>query len=343
MSYDTDQPTQIAAEVPRQRRSIFRRPGWINKSNRSVVYLLIIVIIAIVIMSFLDENFLTVGNIFNVLNQQSTLGIVTMGVAMAMIAGLIDLTVGNVLACCAGIAAIALTRWGLSDGVVILIACLAGLLAGVFNGVVVVKTKIDSFIATLGLMTVYQGIALIIPNGNNIYLQGEFGWFGTYKVGGIVPLPVIYFVIITIIAYIVTRFAKYGRKLYAIGGNSEAAFLAGINLNLNKVIAYGVSGLLAGFTSLIVISRIGQSQPAMGVSYPLETIAAAVIGGVALGGGRGTIPGVFLGVILLGLIRNSLNILRVPSFYQYVMLGGIIIIAVTLSNLGASRSDGNPE
>ena len=314
---------------------------WINKSNRSVIYLLVILIIAIIIMTFLDPNFLTERNIFNVLNQQSTLGIVTMGVAMAMIAGCIDLTVGNVLASAAGIAAIALARWGISEGWVILLACAFGLLAGVINGLIVTKTKIDSFIATLGLMSVYQGLALIISDGNNIYLQGKFGLFGTYKVGGIVPLPVIYFTTVTIIVYIIMRFTKYGRKLYAIGGNPEAAFLAGINLDLNKIGAYAVSGLLAGFTSLIVISRIGQSQPAMGVSYPLESIAAAVIGGLSLSGGKGTIPGVFLGVILLGLIRNSLNILRVPSFYQYVMLGSIIIIAVTISNIGSVRKSGS--
>lgn len=318
-----------------------RMSRWVNKSNRSVYYLLGILVIAAIIMTFLDPNFLTQRNLFNVLNQQSTLGIVTMGVAMAMIAGCIDLTVGNVLACAAGVAALATARWGLSDGLVILLACLVGLLAGIFNGIIVTKTRIDSFIATLGLMTVYQGLALIISDGNNIYLQGRFGWFGTGKVAGIVPYPVVYFLLITIIVYFVMRFAKYGRKLYAIGGNPEAAFLAGINIDLNKIFAYSVSGLLAGFTSLIVISRIGQSQPAMGVSYPLESIAAAVIGGVALGGGRGTIPGVFLGVILLGLIRNSLNIMRVPSFYQYVMLGSIIIIAVTLSNIGALRKSGS--
>ena len=319
-----------------------RTAKWINKSNRSVYYLLGIMVIAGIVMSFLDPNFLTVRNIFNVLNQQSTLGIVTMGVTMALIAGCIDLTVGNLLATVAGIAAIALSRWGLGDGWAILLACSAGLLTGVFNGILVVKTKIDTFIATLGLLTIYQGLALIVSKGNNIYLQGKFGWFGTYRVAGIIPLPVIYFIVITIIAYIVTRYTKFGRKLYAIGGNPEAAFLAGINLDLHKISAYAISGLLAGFTSLIVISRIGQSQPAMGVSYPLEAIAASVIGGVSLSGGRGTIPGVFLGVILLGLIRNSLNILRVPSFYQYVMLGSIIIIAVTLSNLGAARKAGNP-
>lgn len=309
-----------------------------SRNNISVYYLLGIVLIACVIMALLDPNFLTVRNLFNVLNQQSTLGIATMGVAMALIAGCIDLTIGNLLASTAAIAALMLTA-GVSDFWVIILTCLAGFVAGIFNGVIVVKTRIDSFIATLGLLSVYQGIALIIPNGNNIYLQGKFGWFGTYRVAGIIPLPVIYFVVITIIAYLVMRFTKYGRRLYSIGGNSEAAYLAGINLDINRIIAYAVSGLLSAFTSLIVISRIGQSQPAMGVSYPLEAIAAAVIGGVALSGGRGTIPGVFLGVILLGLIRNSLNILRVPSFYQYVMLGAVIIIAVTLSNLGGFKKN----
>jgi ribose/xylose/arabinose/galactoside ABC-type transport system permease subunit len=312
---------------------------WKSRSNLSVYYLLAIVILSCVAMTILDPNFLTIRNLFNVLNQQSTLGIATMGVAMALIAGCIDLTIGNVLASTASIAAILITA-GVSDIYVIILTVVAGLIAGLINGIIVVKTKIDSFIATLGLMSVYQGVALIIPNGNNIYLQGKFSWFGTYRVADIIPLPVFYFILITVIAFLVMRFTKFGRRLYSIGGNAEAAFLAGINLDLNRIIAYAVSGLLAAFTSLIVISRIGQSQPAMGVSYPLEAIAAAVIGGVGLSGGRGTIPGVFLGVILLGLIRNSLNLLRVPSFYQYVMLGAVIIIAVALSNIGAFKRNG---
>jgi len=315
--------------------------SWINDNNISVIYLLGIVLVAIVLMSFLDEKFLTVGNIFNVLNQQSTLGIATIGVAIALFAGCIDLTVGNLLATTAAIAALSL-RSGMSDGWVIVLTCAAGLAFGLINGLIVVKSRIDTFIATLGLLSVYQGLALIIPQGNNVYLEGRFGWFGTYKVFGVIPLPVIYFVIFTIVAYFATRYTQFGRKLYSIGGNSEAAFLAGINLDLNKTLAYGISGFCAAFTSLIVISRVGQSTPAMGAQYPLETIAAAVIGGVSLSGGKGTIPGVFMGVILLGLIRNSLNILRVPSFYQYIMLGAVIIIAVTISNLGSIRKSGSP-
>ncbi len=315
--------------------------GWINDNNLSVFYLLGILVVAVVVMTFLDRNFLTTGNIFNVLNQQSTLGIATLGVSIALLAGCIDLTVGNLLASTAAIAALSL-RAGMDDGWVILITCAAGLAMGAANGLIVVKTRINTFIATLGLMSVYQGVALIIPKGNNVYLEGRFGWFGTYRVGGVVPLPVIYFLVIAAIFYVVTRYTKFGRRLYAIGGNPEAAYLAGINLDLNKIIAYAISGLCASFTSLIVISRIGQSQPAMGFSYPLETIAAAVIGGVALFGGRGSIPGIVLGVILLGLIRNSLNILRVPSFYQYVMLGVVIIVAVTVSNLGFIRKSGSP-
>ena len=309
---------------------------WVNKGNRSVLYLAGLIVIFIVIMSLLDSNFFTVRNLFNILNQQATLGIATMGVAIALISGCIDLTIGNVLASTAAIAAILLIN-GVNEIWVIILTCLSGLLVGAFNGVIVVKTRIDTFIATLGLMSVYQGVALIIPKGNNIYLQGKFTNFGTYRIAGIISLPVIYFIVITIIVYVIMRFTKFGRRLYSIGGNSEAAYLAGINLDINKIAAYAISGLMASFTSLIVISRIGQSQPAMGTTYPLETIAAAVIGGVALSGGRGTIPGVFLGVILLGLIRNSLNILRVPSFYQYVMLGIVIIIAVTLSNIKTTK------
>jgi ribose transport system permease protein len=307
-----------------------------NGSNKNVFYLVIILFVAIVFMSFLDPNFLTVRNIFNVLNQQSTLGIATLGVTVALISGCIDLTIGNVLASTAAVAAILLSK-GVDDIWVILITMLVGALAGLLNGFIVVKTRIDSFIATLGLMSVYQGVALIIPNGNNIYLQGKFGDFGTARIFGLIPVPVIYFLVISLIVYLVMKYTKFGRRLYSIGGNPEAAYLAGINLDLNRIFAYGISGLFAAFTSLIVISRIGQSQPAMGVAYPLEAIAAAVIGGASLSGGKGTIPGVMLGVILLGLIRNSLNILRVASFYQYVMLGAVIIVAVTLSNIGTSK------
>lgn len=307
-----------------------------NRGNKSVLYLLAIIIVAVIGMSILDPNFFTAWNLLNILNQQSTLGIATIGVSIAMISGCIDLTIGNLLACTAAVAAL-LLRADVNVVWVLLITCLAGLAAGFLNGVIVVKTRIDTFIATLGLMSVYQGLALVIPGGNNIYLQGRLNAFGTLRLGGLVPVPILYFIAISIIAYFVMRYFKFGRRLYSIGGNPETAYLAGINLDRNKIGAYAISGFLASFTSLVVISRIGQSQPAMGVAYPLESIAAAVIGGVALGGGRGSIPGVFLGVILLGLIRNSLNILRVQSFYQYVMLGVVIVIAVTLSNLGSRR------
>ena len=167
---------------------------------------------------------------------------------------------------------------------------------------------------------------LTAAGGTDLLLQELGGLFaGTFKV--CLPLYAGVF-----LAAILLNFSQTGVTIA-----SEK-----FNLDLNKIIAYAISGLFAAFTSLIVIARIGQSQPAMGVSYPLETIAAAVIGGVALSGGKGTIPGVFFGVILLGLIRNSLNILRVPSFYQYVMLGSVIIIAVTVSNLGFTRRAGNP-
>ena len=317
-----------------------RSSGIFGPRNRSVLYLFGILAIAVVVMSILDDNFLTVGNIFNVLNQQSTLGIVTMGIAMLMIAGSFDLTVGNLLACVAGVAAILLTA-DISPAIVVPVACLTGLSFGLLqrryrhqDAHRLIHRDTRSHVRLSGIGADHSRWQQHLPAGP--FRRVRYVQDRRHR-----PLPVVYFVTVTIIAYLVMRFTKYGRNLYAIGGNPEAAFLAGINIDLHQIIAYSVSGLLAGFTSLIVISRIGQSQPAMGISYPLETIAAAVIGGVALSGGKGTIPGVFLGVILLGLIRNSLNILRVPSFYQYVMLGVVIIVAVTLSNIGTFRKSGS--
>jgi ribose/xylose/arabinose/galactoside ABC-type transport system permease subunit len=309
---------------------------WINNNNRSIIYLLGIVVAAIGIMALLDAKFITARNLFNIVNQQASIGIVTMGVSIALICGCIDLTVGNLLASSAAVAALML-RADLNPGLVVLLTCVIGLAAGALNGIIVVKTRINTFIATLGLMSIYQGIALIIPKGVNVYLQGRFSKFGTYRIGGLVPIPIIYFITIALLVYFVMRYTKFGRKLYSIGGNEEASHLAGINIDVIKISAYSISGLFASFTSLIVISRIGQSQPAMGSSYPLEAIAAAVIGGVPLAGGRGKVHGVFLGVILLGLMRNSLNILRVTTFYQYIMIGVVIIVAVTLSRIGTNN------
>ncbi len=305
--------------------------------NSATAFLAGIVGLAILIIALIDSNFVRGTNLLNVLTQQAALGIVTLGVAIALIAGCIDLTVGNVLASTAAVAAL-LIRSNMNPGVIVMTTCIFGFVLGLINGLIVVKTGINTFIATLGLMSIYQGVALIIPKGVNVYLEGRFAQFATYRIFGLVPIPILYFIVIGALVYLTMRFTRFGRKIYSIGGNEEAARLSGINVGRIKILTYSVSGLFAAFSSLIVISRIGQSQPAMGASYPLEAIAAAVIGGVSLSGGRGKVIGVLLGVVLLGLMRNALNILRVVTFYQYVMVGAVIIVAVTISRIG-SKTD----
>lgn len=314
------------------RTNILKR---MNKNNRSVAILFFIILIGVIVISIFEPNFLTTRNIFNVLLQVSAVGIVTMGTAVVLISGCIDLSIGYLFSVAGTVGALMVVS-KTNDAVIILATLAVGILGGFINGIIVSKTRVESFIITLGMMSVYRGLALILTGGNNVYLQNRFTWIGKGRIG-IVPVPVIIFLFIILLTFSLMRFTKFGRKVYAVGGNEEAAYLAGINVNLIKIVVYMINGLFAGVASLIMISRIGQSQPSVGADYPLEAIASAVIGGVALAGGRGTVQGTFLGVILMGLINNSLNMLHVPSFYQYVTLGTIIILAIILSNIGSNK------
>lgn len=306
------------------------------KNNLQIFMLLAIILIACVALTIIEPNFISSTNIFNILQQVSTLGLVTLGAAVVLLSGNIDLSVGNLLAVCAVVGG-KLVVDGYTDGSVIFVTVLLGLAAGIANGIIVTYSKVDSFIITLGLMSIYQAFALILCDGNNVYLKGEFSWLGSIKVGGIVPIQVLILAGCVAIMVLVMKYTKFGRRIYAIGGNEEVAYLAGIKVKVYKVAVYMVSGLFASIGGLILLSRIGQATPSMGTDYALQSITAAVIGGVALSGGRGKILGVVFGTIMLGLINNALNMLHVPSYYQYMVLGLVIILAVVVSNIGSNK------
>jgi len=304
-----------------------------NKNNLSLWILVGIILVASAVLTIIEPNFISLSNIFNILQQNTALCLVTLGAGVVLLSGNIDLSVGNMLAVCAVIAG-QLVVEGYTDASVIIITLLIGLAFGIINGLIVTYSKVDSFIITLGLLSIYQALALILCNGNNVYLKGEFSVLGNYKVGGEVPLLIIILAVIAVIMVAVMKYTKYSRRIYAIGGNEEVAFLAGIKVNIYKISVYTISGLFASIGGLVVLSRIGQATPAMGGDYALQSITAAVIGGIALSGGRGKIIGAVLGGIMLGLITNALNMLRVPSYYQYMVLGIVIIAAVIVSSLG---------
>lgn len=312
------------------------------KTKRSQVlksqsFFLILVIIAISIgASLLNPNFLTRSNLFAILQQVSVLGIVTMSMVLMLISGLIDLSVGGMI----GFSTVTITRLTMS-GMRLEFALMIGVLlclgCGFLNGLIVSKTKVVPLIATLGMSYVYSGLALVISGGLFLTLTTDFDFLGRGKILGI-PVLVIIFLLVTVGMHVLLRLTPYGRRVVAMGGNEEVAFLAGINVVRYKIYNYVISGALVALASLVLLSRLGSVLATVGDGYELRALAATVIGGVTFEGGRGTVFGAFLGVILLGLVANAMNILNVSSYYQTVVLGAIIVLAVVISNIGKMRS-----
>jgi ribose/xylose/arabinose/galactoside ABC-type transport system permease subunit len=215
---------------------------------------------------------------------------------------------------------------------------LLGFAMGLLNGIVVVKSRVASFIITLGFMTAYHGAALVTGSGNNIPISGRFELLGRGRIFDIIPIPILFFLGAIIIAFLVLKYFRYGRFLYAIGGNTKAAYVSGINTNRITVIAYIVVGLCNSLAALILISRVGTAQALIGDTYALDSLAAVIVGGVALSGGRGNALNILLGVLLIGLISNALIIMRINPYARDVVMGLIIIVTVTLAELGRGKA-----
>jgi ribose transport system permease protein len=248
--------------------------------------------------------------------------------AMLMISGGIDLSVGATISL-AGVITGKILVSGYGEFTAIVVGLLVGTVIGLFIGILVSVTKVQPFILTLGMLSLLSGFALIVTNGRQIpNVNGDF--FAQIGGGmlGFVPVPVVLLLFVIFSSHFLLRYTKWGRNWYAIGGNEETAYLSGINIRTHKIAIYMLNGFLAGVAAVVLASRIGAALPVMGNGYELRSIAAVVIGGVSLSGGRGNIFGAFLGVLLLGVISNGLNMLNVSSFYQNVTLGIIIIIAV---------------
>jgi ribose transport system permease protein len=312
---------------------------WITgRRNAGAVQLRILFLTVVglcVASAVLSPVFLTRRNILNVLQQVAVLEIVAVGTLFVMISGGIDLSIGNMISFIAGGAALFLNR-GTNPVVVVLAAVVVAMASGLVNGLIITRTRCEPFIITLGMMSVYEGLAFIVVNGRNIGLVGTFQSLGRGSVG-FIPVPVLAFVVIDVVMFLVLRYTKFGRKVFAIGGNEEAAFLAGIKISFYKPVIYMINGAIVGIAAVILLSRVGGSNPLMGLGFELQAIAAVAIGGVTLSGGKGSVQGAFLGVLLLGVISNALSLMDVPYFYQYVTLGLLIVGAVVLSNVNKSK------
>lgn len=308
----------------------------LQKIFKSQIFFIILVIIAIsIIASFINPKFLTNRNFFAVMQQISVLGILTMGQALLMISGGLDFSVGSIMSLvCVIVTKLVFLGYGvnLSVFVVVVIATLCGLI----NGIIIAKSKVMPIIITLGMLYVYFGIALVISGGRFSSFEGKFQLLGRGKIG-IIPILVIVYILIFLFAFLLLKYTKYGRRLNIIGGNTQAAFLSGINVDLHIISMYALNGLIAGIAGLALASRLGVVLADVGAGYELKAVAACIIGGIALTGGRGSIVGAFFGVLLLGIIYNSMNIIGVTTYVQTIFLGSIIVITTVISNIGKMR------
>ncbi len=296
-------------------------------TSQNFILFLTIVVIAIGV-SFGTDKLLTEKNIINLFLTVSITGIMALGAALVIISGNIDLSVGTMVSFIACLTAFLLKENVLNDITALFFGILLGLVCGTINGILVSRTKAESFIVTLATMSIFQGASLLAANGNVVSITGKFDFFGGYKLFNWLPIPILILFLLAILMYCIMRFTKFGRRVYAAGGNSEAAFLAGVNVKNYKLSVYMINGVICSLSAMLVLSRLSAANPNMAVGYELEAIAACVIGGISLAGGRGTIAGCFMGIILMGLISNSLNLLMVPIFYHKIIIGIVILVAV---------------
>ncbi|WP_138494857.1 ribose ABC transporter permease RbsC [Paenibacillus pinistramenti] len=288
-------------------------------------------IILIIIVSVLNPSFLEPLNILNMLRQVSINALIAFGMTFVILTGGIDLSVGSILALSSAFVANMMVA-GLDPILSIIIGCLLGGVMGMVNGLMITKGKMAPFIATLATMTIFRGLTLVYTDGNPITGLGDsraFQLFGRgYQFG--IPVPAITMIITFALLWVVLHKTSFGRKTYAVGGNEKAAKVSGIKVTRVKIMIYALTGLLSALAGAILTSRLNSAQPTAGDSYELDAIAAVVLGGTSLSGGRGRIVGTLIGVLIIGILNNGLNLLGVSSFYQMVVKGIVILIAVLI-------------
>lgn len=290
---------------------------------------LIALILLVAAISIVSPEFRTWGNFLSLLRQSSINGLIAFGMTCVILTDAIDLSVGSVLALstvlCAGMIAN-----GVPAGAAMLLALVIGTALGMVSGLLVTKGRLQPFIATLITMTVYRGLTMIFTGGKPISNLGDSFVLKLVGKGNFyhVPIPVILLILIFIGFYLLLNKTTFGRAVYSTGSNSKCAKLAGVNINKTKIAVYAISGFMASLSGLILLSRLGSAQPTLGEGYELDAIAAVALGGTSMSGGRGKIYGTFIGVLIIAVLNNGLNILGVSSYYQDVIKGLVILIAV---------------
>ncbi|ASS94641.1 ABC transporter permease [Peribacillus simplex] len=292
---------------------------------------LLALVLLFIVITVLNPSFMEPNNILNLLRQTSINALIAFGMTFIILTGGIDLSVGSILALSSALMAGMMVS-GLDPILAILVGILLGAIMGVINGILVSKGKMAPFIVTLATMTIFRGLTLVYTDGKPITGIGDsvmFQMLGRgYFLG--VPVPAVVMVIAFFILWFLLHKTSFGRKTYAIGGNEKASRISGIKVDRVKVAIYGLAGTMAAIAGAILTSRLNSAQPTAGQSYEMDAIAAVVLGGTSLSGGKGRLFGTLVGVLIIGTLNNGMNLLGVSSFYQQVVKGAVILIAVLL-------------
>lgn len=307
----------------------FSKQWWLEQKA------LIALLILIAVVSALNPNFFTTDNLLNILRQTSVNAIMAVGMTLVILTAGIDLSVGSVLALCGAFAA-AMLDGELSIFLTVPAVLVAGALLGGVSGVIIAKGRVQAFIATLVTMTLLRGATLVFTDGRPISTgfsdaSDAFAWFGTGYLLGI-PVPVWLMAAVFATVWYLLNHTRIGRYIYALGGNEAATSLSGINVDRIKIIVYAACGFLSALAGIIVTSRLSSAQPTAGTGYELDAIAAVVLGGTSLAGGKGRISGTLIGAFIIGFLNNALNLLDVSSYFQMIVKATVILLAVLIDH-----------
>lgn len=292
---------------------------------------LIGLVLLFIVIAALNDRFISPSNLSNLLRQVSINALISFGMTFVILTGGIDLSVGSILALSSALLASMITS-GMNPEMAVIVAAVIGLGLGAVNGIIVAYGKVAPFIATLATMTIYRGATLVYTNGNPISGLSDdpiFIGLGQGDIAG-VPVPAILMLIAFLVLLFILNKTPLGRQTYAVGGNEKVSFIAGIKINRVKIVSYAITGLLCALAGAVLTSRLNSAQPTAGMGYELDAIAAVVLGGTSLSGGKGRITGTLIGALIIGTLNNGLNILNVSSFYQQVVKGIVILLAVLM-------------
>jgi len=298
------------------------------KENLGIIIAFLVLCVFLTVNPITSDSFFTQKNLFNVLRQISTNLYLACGMTMVIILGGIDLSVGSIIALSGCVAAGCVARYNLPLPVAVVVGIAIGLAVGIFNGAFICKTTIPPFIVTLATMNIAKGFAYVYTGGSPVrVVTKEWQFIGAGYIGP-VPTPVVILVIVLIVTAVIMNKTKIGRHIYAVGGNPQAAEFSGIKVAKIKFFVHAYSGMMAGLAGVVLASRMYSGQPTAGDGAEMDAIAAVVVGGTSMAGGSGKIGGTIIGGLIIGVLNNGLNLLNVNSFWQYVVKGAVILLAV---------------